>query len=186
MIPAPETPPTSISLQAKSAPDASAQAAAPTTAIAQNTAGTTLITCHANADFDAFAAMLAAGSGPVDRRLVGRRYAVALLGGAAVSALLMLAVLGVRPESIRFVPAGTPGAIPVEVEAETPLNEKTVTLVLTAGGREILVSRPAGSAGPTDRQAFIAIDTQAAMLFDRATGNRIAPADAPARKEALA
>ncbi|MFO1137636.1 MAG: ABC transporter ATP-binding protein [Paracoccus sp. (in: a-proteobacteria)] len=95
-------------------------------------------------------------------------------------------VLGVRPESIRFVPAGTPGAIPVEVEAETPLNEKTVTLVLTAGGREILVSRPAGSAGPTDRQAFIAIDTQAAMLFDRATGNRIAPADAPARKEALA
>ena len=57
-----------------------------------------------------------------------------------------------------------------------------MTLVLTAGGREILVSRPAGSAGPTDRQAFIAIDTQAAMLFDRATGNRIAPADAPARR----
>ncbi|MFT3963659.1 NrsF family protein [Propionivibrio sp.] len=47
---------------------------------------------------DELAAMLAAGSGPIDRRLVGRRYAVALLGGAAVSALLMLAVLGVRPD----------------------------------------------------------------------------------------
>ena len=34
------------------------------------------------------------------------------------------------------------------VEAETPLNEKIVTLVRTVRGREILVSRPAGTPRP--------------------------------------
>lgn len=90
-------------------------------------------------------------------------------------------VLGLRPEAIRFVEAGTPGAIPVEVEAETPLNEKTVTLVLTKRGREVLLSRPASVPGPQTGQAFIAVDPGAALLFDRASGARISPS--PERKE---
>lgn len=84
-------------------------------------------------------------------------------------------VLGVRPESIRFVDAGTPGSFPVSVEAETPLNEKTVSLVLTVRKREIMISRPAGTPGPKGKNAHITIDASSALLFDRETGNRIEP-----------
>lgn len=83
--------------------------------------------------------------------------------------------LGLRPESLHFVEADAAGAIPVTVEAETPLNEKTVTLVRTVRGREILVSRPAGTPGPAEGQAFIAVDGANALLFDQAGGERIAP-----------
>lgn len=95
-------------------------------------------------------------------------------------------ILGLRPEAIRFVGADTPGAIPVEVEAETPLNEKTVTLVLTLRGREILLSRPAGTPGPVSGRAHIAADMASAILFDRATGQRIAPRHDDTRKEEVA
>lgn len=84
-------------------------------------------------------------------------------------------VLGLRPEALRFVAADTAGAIPVEVEAETPLNEKIVTLTLTQRGREIMVSRPSGTVGPDHGQAYVAVESQDAILFDRATGQRIAP-----------
>lgn len=84
-------------------------------------------------------------------------------------------VLGLRPEAIRFVEAGAAEGVPVEVEAETPLNEKTVTLVLTARGREIMVSRPAGTPGPDHGTAYIAVDAAHAMLFDRESGARIEP-----------
>ena len=84
-------------------------------------------------------------------------------------------ILGVRPEAIRFVEPGTPGAFEVEIEAETPLNEKSVTLAATENKREILISRPSGTPAPTSGRAHVAIDTGAELLFDRATGQRIAP-----------
>jgi multiple sugar transport system ATP-binding protein len=93
-------------------------------------------------------------------------------------------VLGLRPETVRFVAAGAPGAIPVTVEAETPLNEKIVTLAVTRRGREILVSRPAGVAGPGAGPAFVAADSAHALLFDRATGARIAPVSGGLREAA--
>lgn len=83
--------------------------------------------------------------------------------------------LGLRPEAIRFVEAGQHGAVPVTIEAETPLNEKIVTLVTTARGREILVSRPSGTSAPTEGLAHIAVDSAHALLFDRETGLRILP-----------
>lgn len=83
--------------------------------------------------------------------------------------------LGVRPEALRFVAADTQGAIPVEIEAESPLNEKTVSLVLTAGGREVMVSRPSGVPAPSSGAAHIAINGQSALLFDRVTGELIRP-----------
>lgn len=82
-------------------------------------------------------------------------------------------VLGLRPETLHFAKAKTPGAIPVIVEAETPLNEKTVTLAVTTDGREILISRPAGTPGPQSGPAHIVIDAASALLFDRASGQRI-------------
>jgi multiple sugar transport system ATP-binding protein len=92
-------------------------------------------------------------------------------------------VLGLRPETIAFTEASVPGAIPVTVEAETPLNEKTVTLVLTARGREILVSRPAGTPGPVAGPAHIAVNTRAAFLFDRTSGRRIRPAEVTSKRD---
>ncbi len=79
-------------------------------------------------------------------------------------------VLGVRPESILFVPEGTVNAIPISIEAETPLNEKVVTLALTEGSREILISRPAGTDAPSSGQAYVSIDQSALMLFNKNTG----------------
>ena len=91
-------------------------------------------------------------------------------------------VLGMRPEAIRFVDADTAGAIAVDVEAETPLNEKVVTLTKTVRGREILVSRPEGTPGPAaGGTAHIAIDTAHALLFDRQSGDRFLTESASAQ-----
>ncbi len=86
-------------------------------------------------------------------------------------------VLGLRPEALRFVGADSQGAIPVTVETEAPLNEKTVTLAVTARGREIMLSRPAGTPGPSTGPAHIGINARAALLFDRATGALIPAQD---------
>jgi multiple sugar transport system ATP-binding protein len=83
--------------------------------------------------------------------------------------------VGIRPEAIRFVEAGTEGAIPLQIETETPLNEKTVTLAVTGNGREIMVSRPAGTPGPVHGTGHITIDASHIHLFDQATGDRIVP-----------
>ena len=82
-------------------------------------------------------------------------------------------LLGVRPETLHFVSEGTPGAFAVEVETETPLNEKTVTLALTLGGHEIMVSRPASMPGPAQGRAWLSVDAASALLFDRASGERL-------------
>ncbi|WP_162946736.1 ABC transporter ATP-binding protein [Ruegeria sp. EL01] len=85
--------------------------------------------------------------------------------------------LGIRPESVLFVPEDHPGAVPVTVEAETPLNEKTVNLCLTARGREIMASRPSGTDGPAIGAAFVTIEAANALLFDKLTGALIEPTD---------
>lgn len=95
------------------------------------------------------------------------------LAGAHEAAVGRDCVIGLRPEALAFADEGTPGAIPVTVEAETPLNEKIVTLVRTVRGREILVSRPSGTPGQSEGRAHIAVDSKSALLFDRASGERI-------------
>ncbi|XWN29688.1 MAG: ABC transporter ATP-binding protein [Devosia sp.] len=83
-------------------------------------------------------------------------------------------VLGVRPEAFSF--STEAAAIPVTIEAETPLNEKAVTLVVTKRGREILISRPADTDAPHQGAARLAVDPSGVILFDKETGRRIAPA----------
>lgn len=100
------------------------------------------------------------------------------IGAGHAAAIGRPCVLGLRPETLRFADAGEPGAIPVEVEAETPLNEKTVTLTLTQRRREIMVSRPSGTPGPASGRAHVAVDPAQVILFDRETRRRIAPGTA--------
>jgi multiple sugar transport system ATP-binding protein len=90
------------------------------------------------------------------------------------------AIIGLRPEMLRFADAG----IPVDIEAETPFNEKIVTLTQTKRGREIFVSRPAGTPARSSGRAHLAVDGTGAVLFDRVTGERIVPA--PDAKEQAA
>lgn len=102
-------------------------------------------------------------------RISDRRIALpAELACAAGNA----SVLGLRPEALSFVDSGE--GFEVTVEAETPFNEKTLTLATTLRGREILVSRPSGTPGPVAGRASVAVDGGAVNLFDGATGQRIA------------
>ena len=95
------------------------------------------------------------------------------LPGAPLKIVGQACMLGLRPETIVFADPSAKGAVPVTVEAETPLNEKTVTLVKTLDGREILLSRPAGTPGPKSGPAAIAIDGVNAFLFDKASSARL-------------
>lgn len=96
-----------------------------------------------------------------------------LLDAPIASAVGKECVVGIRPEALQLCPAGTEGAIPVTIEAETPLNEKTVTLSVTKRGREILTSRPAGTPAPNSGEAGLLMHGTEVVLFDRETGHRI-------------
>ncbi|MGF1608330.1 MAG: ABC transporter ATP-binding protein [Kiloniellales bacterium] len=85
-------------------------------------------------------------------------------------------VVGIRPEHVRLSHEGGNAAIPVTLEAVTPLNQNTVLLLHPTGGGELLASAPMQradrlAAGP--RQVFAAIDPGDLLLFDRASGARI-------------
>ncbi len=87
-------------------------------------------------------------------------------------------MIGIRPEAIGIDSLDAPGAIPVTIEAETPLNEKTVTLAVTKRGRELLASRPAGTEAPRAGQVGFVVKADAVHLFDRESGMRISPDEA--------
>jgi multiple sugar transport system ATP-binding protein len=85
-------------------------------------------------------------------------------------------MLGLRPESLRLTEANAPGTIAVDLVAVTPLNEKSVLLLTTEGGHELLASE----AGDRDipRRAGpgrIELDLDAVLLFDRSSGRRFIP-----------
>ncbi len=109
-------------------------------------------------------------TGAIETRLSGGRLVLSQSLAAHVGQSLLL---GLRPESIRFVASDTPGAIPITIEAETPLNEKTVSLAVTERGREIMLSRPAGTYAPDRGPAHVAVDANAVLLFDPKTGRRV-------------
>jgi len=106
----------------------------------------------------------------------GENVSVALSGielplhGAEPSLSGTACVLGIRPEYVSFVPENVPGSIPVNVEAETPINEKIITLAKTTGGRELLVSRPARTNGPDSGNAFVTIKPGSGLLFKQSSG----------------
>jgi multiple sugar transport system ATP-binding protein len=80
---------------------------------------------------------------------------------------------GVRPEAVVIETAK--GSLPAEVMAVTPLNERVVLLLKSAGGWEFLASLPSSSRripepGDTVQTTFLAEGTH---LFDQKTGERL-------------
>jgi multiple sugar transport system ATP-binding protein len=85
-------------------------------------------------------------------------------------------VLGLRPESL--IVAGEPSgdSFPVEVVAVTPLNEKTVLLLRTADGHEILASEAGNEEAPRRHgPAHARFAGDQVLLFDATSGARVAP-----------
>jgi multiple sugar transport system ATP-binding protein len=85
-------------------------------------------------------------------------------------------MLGLRPEAVAVDEIASPTSFPVEVVAVTPLNEKTVLLLRTGDGREILASEAGTDEAPRRHGAAHArFDSNAVLLFEAGTGRRIAP-----------
>src|SRR5579872_69727 len=85
-------------------------------------------------------------------------------------------VLGLRAETIAVEDKNSKESFPVEVVAVTPLNEKTLLLLRTDDGREILASEAGTEEAPRRHgPAFARFDPSAALLFDSASGRRVAP-----------
>lgn len=84
-------------------------------------------------------------------------------------------LLGIRPEAVQPVDPGAAGAIPLVVEAVTPLNEKVVSLLHGPDGLELLVSRPSQETPvPPGRALSVRLPPESILLFDAATGLRVA------------
>ena len=105
------------------------------------------------------------------------------VGGASLSlppgyahAVGKSCVLGLRAKSIAVEDKSSPEAFPVDVVAVTPLNEKTLLLLRAGDGREILASEAGTDEAPRRHgPAFARFDPGAALLFESASGRRIAP-----------
>jgi multiple sugar transport system ATP-binding protein len=88
-------------------------------------------------------------------------------------------VLGLRAENIVVEDMGAPDSFPVEVVAVTPLNERTLILLRTNDGREVLASEAGTNEAPRRHGvAFARFDAEAVLLFDPASGRRIVPQSA--------
>jgi multiple sugar transport system ATP-binding protein len=103
------------------------------------------------------------------------------IGGAALSVPVgyghmagKACVLGLRAENIVVEDTASPESVPVEVVAVTPLNERTLLLLRTDDGREILASEAGTNEAPRRHgTAFARFDADSVLLFDPASGRRI-------------
>ena len=88
-------------------------------------------------------------------------------------------VLGLRAENVVVEDMASPESLPVEVVAVTPLNERTLLLLHTDDGREILASEAGTNEAPRRHgPAFARFDAEFVLLFDPSSGRRIAPQSA--------
>ncbi|MGH6945071.1 MAG: ABC transporter ATP-binding protein [Geminicoccaceae bacterium] len=113
--------------------------------------------------------------GEVGVELFGSRFA---LPPAYAEAAGRECLIGLRPEHLSVGMEQTEGAVPVELDAVTPLNVRAVLLLKTRDGEEILASCTEDEAlrfprGHRAVWARPAMDT--ALLFDRESGQRIGP-----------
>lgn len=108
------------------------------------------------------------------------------LGPGFEAAIGHACTLGLRPQDLWLEEEPGAGAVPVDLLASTPLNERQVVLVKTLDGQEMLVSSiepPLG--GRTSGRAYLEFEPGAALLFDGATGARIERTPVPSRTGAV-
>ncbi len=87
-------------------------------------------------------------------------------------------LVGLRPETVQVAMAGGGQAIAVDLDAVTPLNVRSVLLLRAANGEEILAScteEEAQRFPRGHRKVFAQPAFDAALLFDRTSGERILP-----------
>lgn len=87
-------------------------------------------------------------------------------------------LVGIRPEHVEVAMEERPGAIPVELDAVTPLNVRAVLLLKTKGGQEILATcweDEAARFPRGHRAVWASLRPDDLMLFDAASGARLAP-----------
>lgn len=92
-------------------------------------------------------------------------------------------VLGIRPEDVAVSLDEQPGALPVEIDAITPLNDRQVMLLRTDDGTEIFASTPQSGAMSNSgkdfgssrgrRRAWASLDMAHAHFFEAASGDRL-------------
>jgi len=93
------------------------------------------------------------------------------LGSGFASSAGRPCVLGIRPDALAITSSANGATIPVDVLAETPLNDKSVLLLKSADGKEILAALPAAAAGSIPiGPAHAGFAPDAALLFDRTSG----------------
>jgi len=108
-------------------------------------------------------------------------HRIALAGGQASGTCM----LGLRPEDVAVSLERQEGAVPVEIDAVTPLNDRQVMLLRTEDGTEIFASRPQMHAlsnadvltasGRERTRAWAWLDLARAHFFDTSSGQRVAP-----------
>ncbi len=90
-------------------------------------------------------------------------------------------VVGIRPEDVAVSLEAVPGAVPVEIDAVTPLNDRQVMLLRADDGTEIFASRPQadqlaqhdGAEQRGRRRAWASLDLDRAHFFDKSSGGRL-------------
>jgi multiple sugar transport system ATP-binding protein len=85
-------------------------------------------------------------------------------------------LLGIRPEDISLHTEAVPGALPLQLEAVTPFNVRSVMLLRAADGTELLASTPEDHplhSARGQQRVWAGIDMQRALVFDRASGQRL-------------
>ncbi|HET9594237.1 MAG TPA: ABC transporter ATP-binding protein [Anaeromyxobacteraceae bacterium] len=103
-------------------------------------------------------------------RIAGQRLAMGARGAAL---RVPECVIGLRPEDVVLDFESAEGGIPVELEAVTPFNVRTVTLLKAENGTEILASRPEDNtlaASRGHRRGWARIDFERALFFDVGNG----------------
>ena len=83
--------------------------------------------------------------------------------------------VGVRPDDLVISNAAGEGAIAARIVAVTPMHEKAVLLLRFTDGTEWLAALPPNAPmASADDSVFVRFAPEAALLFDRATGLRVA------------
>lgn len=96
------------------------------------------------------------------------------IGRGFEAAIGKACTLGVRPEDLVIEEQGREDAIPVDLMAITPLNERVVVLMKTLDGQEILASSAEPPLdGRAHGRASVRFNPETVLLFESASGDRL-------------